>query len=80
MTPETAHQNKGSEEIMRQMIKIIRKVDIEKQYEHILQLELDYELATLYNAMQIHNDLEIVKSKRRLKEIYDELKGLKAYA
>ena len=64
---------------MRQMIKIIRKVDIEKQYERILQLELDYELASLYFAMQESNDHEMSKSKRRLKEIYDELLGLKEY-
>jgi hypothetical protein len=64
---------------MRQMIKIIRKVDIEKQYERILQLELDYELASLYIAMQEGNDLEMSKSKQRLKEIYDELLGLKEY-
>lgn len=64
---------------MRQMIKIIRKVDIEKQYERILQLELDYELASLYFAIQERNDPEISKSKKRLKEIYDELLGLKEY-
>ena len=33
---------------MKPFVKIIRKVDIEKQYEHILQLELDYELASLF--------------------------------
>lgn len=65
---------------MRQMIKVIRKVDIEKQYERVLQLELDYELATLYNAMQKNHEVDIMKSKRRLKEIYEELEGLKAYA
>ena len=65
---------------MRQMIKIIRKVDMEKQYEHILQLELDYELATLYLAMQQNNEVDMLKSKRRLKEIYEELEGLRAYA
>jgi hypothetical protein len=65
---------------MRQMIKIIRKVDIEKQYEHILNLELDYELATLYNALQENNDTEISKSKHRLQEIYIELEGLRDYA
>ena len=36
---------------MKPFVKIIRKVDIEKQYEHILQLELDYELASLFAAM-----------------------------
>lgn len=65
---------------MRQMIKIIRKVDIEKQYELILQLELDYELATLFDAMEGKNELEMSKSKKRLIEINQELDGLRAYA
>lgn len=61
------------------MIKIIRKVDIEKQYEQVLRLELDYELASLYVAMQDQDEKEMVKSKKRLKEIQDELDGLHAY-
>lgn len=65
---------------MKQMIKIIRKVDIQKQYELLLQLELDYELASLYDAMQKHNEGEIIKSKKRLKEIHRELEGLHEYA
>lgn len=65
---------------MKQMIKIIRKVDIEKQYEEILMLEMDYELATLYSAMNDKNQSEIDKSKKRLTEIQEELKGLHAYA
>lgn len=62
------------------MIKIIRKVDIEKQYEHILRLELDYELASLYAAMKEKNEMDMQKSKKRLKEIHEELEGLHAYA
>jgi len=65
---------------MKQMIKIIRKVDIEKQYEHILRLELDYELATLYTAMKENNEVDMQKSKERLQEIHEELEGLHAYA
>lgn len=65
---------------MKQMIKIIRKVDIEKQYEHILSLELDYELATLFEAMKIGNTVDMEKSKKRLKEIQEELESLHAYA
>ncbi|MBD8031606.1 MULTISPECIES: hypothetical protein [Solibacillus] len=65
---------------MKQMIKIIRKVDIEKQYEEILMLEMDYELATLYSAMNDKNQSEIEKSKKRLTEIQEELKGLHVYA
>ncbi|HEY4622458.1 hypothetical protein MKX47_04000 [Solibacillus sp. FSL R7-0668] len=65
---------------MKQMIKIIRKVDIEKQYEEILMLEMDYELATLFVAMNDNDQSEINKSKKRLTEIQEELKGLHAYA
>ena len=65
---------------MKQMIKIIRKVDIEKQYEEILMLEMDYELATLYSAMTDNNQIEMDKSKKRLIEIQEELQGLHAYA
>ena len=65
---------------MKQMIKIIRKVDIQKQYEQALQLELDYELATLFDAMKEQNELDIKKSKQRLQEIHSELQGLSAYA
>jgi len=65
---------------MKQMIKIIRKVDIEKQYEHILRLKLDYELTSLYAAMKENNEVDIKKSKKRLQEIHEELEGLHAYA
>ena len=65
---------------MKQMIKIIRKADIEKQYEYILRLELDYELASLYAAMKEDNEVDIKKSKKRLKEIHKELEGLHVYA
>ncbi|NLY80191.1 MAG: hypothetical protein GX072_09980 [Lysinibacillus sp.] len=64
---------------MKQMIKIIRKVDIEKQYEEVLRLELDYELASLYSAMQNNDTKEMERCNKRLKEIQDELDGLHAY-
>ena len=65
---------------MKQIVKIIRKVDIEKQYKHILQLEIDYELASLFSAMNEQNEGDIEKSKKRLAEIREELEGLHAYA
>ncbi|MEK4424286.1 hypothetical protein [Solibacillus sp. FSL K6-1523] len=65
---------------MKQMIKIIRKVDIEKQYEEVLLLEMDYELASLYVAMNEDDKNEMDKSKKRLVEIQEELNGLHAYA
>lgn len=65
---------------MNQFIKIIRKVDIEKEYERTLLLEQDYELGTLFDAMQSSDTMQMNKSKHRLKEIQDELNGLNAYA
>lgn len=59
---------------MKQIIKIIRAVDLEKQYEEMLMLEIDYELGTLFDAMQINDTLQMDKSKHRLAEINQELK------
>lgn len=61
---------------MKQIIKIIRKVDIEKQYEEVLMLEMDYELGTLFDAMQINDTVQMDKSKHRLAEINQELSYL----
>ncbi len=64
--------------MMKQMVQIIRKADVEKEYVHVLKLELDYELASLYDAMQQENDHEVSKSKKRLQEIHVELEALHA--
>ncbi len=66
--------------IMKQVVKMVRKSDIEKQYTRMLELELDYELATLYDAMQQRDDKEITRSKTRLAEIQKELEVLHVYA
>lgn len=63
---------------MKQMIQIIRKADVEKEYIHVLKLELDYELASLFDAMQQQDVREINKSKKRLQEIHMELEALHA--
>lgn len=63
---------------MKQMIQIIRKADVEKEYIHVLKLELDYELASLFDAMQQEDVREINKSKKRLEEIHVELEALHA--
>lgn len=63
---------------MKQMIQIIRKADVEKEYIHVLKLELDYELASLFDAIQQEDNHEIEKSKKRLQEIHVELEALHA--
>lgn len=61
---------------MKQIIKIIRKVDIERQYRHMLSLEQDYELASLSQALKDNDAAEIVRSKNRLKAIHEELEEI----
>lgn len=63
---------------MKQVVHIIRKEDVEKKMIFGLKLELDYELASLYDAMQEKNQAEIDKSKVRLGEIHKQLKALHA--
>lgn len=63
---------------MKQMIQIIRKAEVEKEYINALKLELDYELASLFDAMQQKDELQSGKSKMRLQEIHAELEALHA--
>jgi hypothetical protein len=64
---------------MKQNVKVVRKHDEKKELIKGLQLEIDYELASLYDAMQNNNEFEAEKSKARLKEINSELKDLEDY-
>ncbi|MFB5085699.1 hypothetical protein PGC35_00560 [Psychrobacillus sp. PGGUH221] len=63
---------------MRQVVHIIRKNDLEKEKIQTLKLELDYELATLFDAMTDESEEDINKSKERLKEIHQQLGELNA--
>ncbi|MCG3087386.1 hypothetical protein [Sporosarcina cyprini] len=65
---------------MKQVVHIIRKAEIEREYVNLLQLELDYELATLYDAVQENDTKQIGKSKKRLTEIHGELETFNAFA
>jgi len=63
---------------MRQVVHIIRKYDLEKEKIQTLKLELDYQLATLYDAMQNNDEEEINETKQQLKEIHKLLEELNA--
>ncbi|MDX1807846.1 hypothetical protein ACFPYN_01880 [Paenisporosarcina macmurdoensis] len=63
---------------MKQVVQIVRKQDVEKKLILGLKLELDYELASLFDAIQQKNQTEIDKSKARLSEIHSELEALHA--
>ncbi|MBD7983394.1 hypothetical protein H9649_02280 [Sporosarcina sp. Sa2YVA2] len=65
---------------MKQVVHIIRKNEIEKEYVEMLHLELDYELATLHDAVVGKDDKQVEKSKTRLTEIHSELETFNAFA
>ncbi|MFE3573927.1 transcriptional regulator [Lysinibacillus sp. NPDC059133] len=67
-------------EALKPLVKIIRKVDIERQYRHMLALEQDYELASLSQALKDNDNTEIIRSKNRLKEIHHDLESMAEYS
>ena len=64
---------------MKQVVHVIRKADVEKEYVKVLHLELDYELATLYDALQQEDENQIMKSTNRLHQIHRELETLNGF-
>ena len=65
---------------MKQVVHVIRKADVEKEYVKLLNLELDYELATLFDAVQEYDERQKMKSEHRLMEIHRELEILNGFA
>ena len=64
---------------MKQVVHVIRKADVEKEYVNMLNLELDYELATLFDALEENDEKQKMKSKHRLVEIHRELEILNGF-
>ena len=65
---------------MKQVVHVIRKADVEREYVKLLNLELDYELATLFDALQEDDSKQKMKSLNRLTEIHRELEILNGFA
>lgn len=63
---------------MKQAVHIIRKANLEKEYVQTLKLELDYELSSLFDAIQSQDEKQRKKSIERLTEIHSELSALHA--
>lgn len=62
---------------MKQVIQTLRRKDAEERLP-VLHLELDYELATLYDAMVENDEIQINESKERLESLRRELIRLEA--
>lgn len=63
---------------MKQLMNSVKNSPGEKERTAVLRLEMDYELATLFEAMNSQNEEMKTKSKQRLERIRQELVRLKA--
>ncbi|MCP3741782.1 hypothetical protein [Rossellomorea sp. BNER] len=63
---------------MKQVMSSTRKKDIRQQRLAVLRLEMDYELAVLFEALQDQNQEVQKKSKDKLTKIRDEMVKLQA--
>ncbi|KQL40350.1 MULTISPECIES: hypothetical protein [Bacillaceae] len=62
---------------MRQVINALKRTDAEKRIP-VLRLELDYELATLFDAMTVNDNEAMIESKKKLELLRLELIRLEA--
>jgi hypothetical protein len=63
---------------MKQLMNQGRKKAAVKERTAVLRLEMDYELATLYDAMVEKNEDQKIKSKNKLEKIRQELVSLQS--
>ena len=63
---------------MKQLMNTIKDQSREKERTAVLRLELDYELTTLFDAMNEKNEDLKAKTKQKLEKIRQELVKLKA--
>ena len=63
---------------MKQLMNSVKNNVVEKERTAVLRLEMDYELATLFEAMNERNEEVKTKSKQKLEKIRQELIKLKA--
>lgn len=63
---------------MKQLMNTLKKRDYEKERKAVLRLEMDYELLTLFDAMNEKNEKQKLKSKQKLEKIRTELLRLNA--
>ncbi|MDP4103396.1 MAG: hypothetical protein Q8935_00470 [Bacillota bacterium] len=63
---------------MRQVMNTSRKKTGDKERSAVLRLEMDYELATLFEAMSENNEEKMKVCKQKLERIRQELLRLKA--
>lgn len=60
---------------MKYVMEALRRKEAEERLP-VIKLEIDYELATLYEAMQDENTVQMIKSKERLKQLSEQWSAL----
>ncbi|MFT8320328.1 MAG: hypothetical protein ABF649_05420 [Bacillus sp. (in: firmicutes)] len=63
---------------MKQLMNLAKTKKVEREKRAVLRLEMDYELATLFDAMNEKNEMQKKESKQKLERIRQELLRLKA--
>ncbi|TDL35182.1 hypothetical protein E2R51_05540 [Jeotgalibacillus sp. S-D1] len=61
---------------MKQVIQVTRKRDLKTERVAVLRMELDYELAVLFEAMEEKNGSSVTSTKEKLQTIRQELLDL----
>ncbi|KZE63359.1 hypothetical protein AWM68_15190 [Fictibacillus phosphorivorans] len=62
---------------MKQVMNTLKRTDAERRIP-VLKLEIDYELATLFDALKLKDQKQINESKRKLERLRLELVRLEA--
>ncbi|MEN2468155.1 hypothetical protein [Ornithinibacillus sp. FSL M8-0202] len=57
---------------MKYILEEVRRME-EKEKIPVIKMEIDYELLTLYDALQENDKVQIIKSKERLKQLRENL-------
>jgi NAD(P)H-nitrite reductase large subunit len=70
---------KGGRGLMKQLMNTSLKKASEKERTAVLRLEMDYELATLFEAIEEKNEKKMKECKQKLEKIRLELLRLKAF-
>lgn len=65
---------------MKQVIQVTRKRDYIQERLAVLRMELDYELAVLFEAMELGKKSDIESTKERLSLIRHEMNELDGFA
>lgn len=63
---------------MKQLMNSSKRNRLENEKKAVLRLEMDYELATLFDAIKENNEMQKKASKQKLEKIRQELLRLQA--